>query len=73
MTAVEQVIKLIVWMSEFVKAKLPEASILEGAVGYLPRLEPIRASKAHQQEDARDKSDDGSIEQHICNTHKKLT
>ena len=47
MTAMEQFVKLVIWMSELVEAELPQAHVLEGAVSVLPRLQPVGACIAH--------------------------
>ncbi len=54
----EEFIKLIVGMSELVEAELPQAHVLEGGVGVLPRLEPVRASVAHQEQNPGNKTAD---------------
>lgn len=52
-------------MPELVEAELPEAHVFEGGVGVLPRLQPVRAGVAHQEQNSSHKTADRSEEEDI--------
>ena len=55
----EELVELVVRMSEFVEAELPQAHVLEWGFGVLPRLEPVRTGIAHQEQDSGHETADG--------------
>ncbi len=52
-------------MPELVEAELPESHVLEGAVGVLPRLQPVGAGVAHDQQHESHEAADGPIEKDV--------
>ena len=52
-TAVKEMIELVIGVSEFEEAKLPESHILEGALSVLPRDQPIGTRETHEEENPR--------------------
>lgn len=59
------VLHLVIGMPELVEAKLPEAHVLEGAIGVFPRLQPVRAGVAHNEKNEGHEAADGPVEKDI--------
>lgn len=59
-------------MPELVEAELPEAHVFEGGVGVLPRLQPVRAGVAHQEQNSSHKTADRSEEEDIWKAGKSF-
>jgi len=60
MTPMEEFVELVIRMSELVEAELPQAHVLEGGFGVLPRLEPVGACVAHQEKNSGHETANGA-------------
>ena len=65
-TAVKEMVELIVRMVELVEAKLPQSHVLEWALGVFPGHQPIRTGEGDHQEHSGREGAEGTVEQRIC-------
>ena len=61
----EELVELVVRVSELVEAELPQSHVLEGTLGVLPRDQPVGTGEAHQEQESGDERANRPVEQGI--------